>query len=58
MYYRIKNHERLATPAQQEHIRQIFLNHGIKVEPMIVSKILATILGGNSSAFSQLFSPY
>ena len=25
---------------------------------MIGSKILATILGGNSSAFSQLFSPY
>ena len=34
MYYRIKNHERLATPAQQEHIRQIFLNHGIKEEPV------------------------
>ena len=34
MYYRIKNHERLVTPAQQEHIRQIFLNHGIKEEPV------------------------
>ena len=34
MYYRIKKHERLATPAQQEHIRQIFLNHGIKEEPV------------------------
>lgn len=29
-----QNQERLATPTQQEHIRQIFLNHGIKEEPV------------------------
>ena len=32
-YYRCKRKERLITPKEQELIRQVFLDHGIKEEP-------------------------
>lgn len=66
MYYRIKTmNVLLLLPSRSTFVRFSLIMESRKNlcmtrmwRSMIGSKILATILGGNSSAFSQLFSPY